>query len=168
MWMALSMGAPVACLGRACFTKTARSRPRHHEARRDGRHTPALAKGRWRFAHDGVERPAERAQTGEADIEAKVRHAAIGRAQKEHRPLDAAPLQVTVRRFAECRAEGAAEVRLGHFRKPREVRDVEWPSEGAVHRVSSAEHPAIALFYSAHVILYYRGRVRTVVLPDPR
>jgi hypothetical protein len=53
-------------------------------------------------------------------------------------------------RFAECRAEGATEVRLGNFRNPREVRNVEWLSEGAVHRVSSAEHPAIALFYSAH------------------
>jgi hypothetical protein len=96
-----------------------------------------------------MERPAEGAQAGEADIEANIRHTAIGRPQEEHRPLDAASLQVTVRRFAECRAEGATEVRLGNFRNPREVQDVEWLSEGAVHRVSSAEHPAIALFYSA-------------------
>jgi len=53
-------------------------------------------------------------------------------------------------RFAECGAEGATEVRFGNLRNPREVRDVEWLSEGAVHRVSSAEHPTIALFYSAH------------------
>jgi hypothetical protein len=100
-----------------------------------------------------VERPAERAQAGEADFEADVGHAVVGCAQEEHRPFDAAALQVAMRRFAERRAERATEVRFGDFRNPREARDVEWLPKVAVHCVPRAEHPAIALFHdSSHPI----------------
>jgi hypothetical protein len=57
-----------------------------------------------------VERPAEGAEAAEADIEADIRHATIGRAEEEHRPFDAAPLQITLRRFTEGRAEGSIAV----------------------------------------------------------
>jgi hypothetical protein len=96
-----------------------------------------------------VERPAEGAQAGEADIEADVGHAAVGGTQEEHRPFDTAALQVAMRRFAERRMKRATEVRLGHLRNPREARDVEWLPKVAVHRVPSAEHPTIALFHDS-------------------
>jgi hypothetical protein len=48
----------------------------------------------------------------------------------------------------------------------REVRDVRWLSEGAVHRGSSAEHPAIARFYSAHRVLSRRVRPVTALLAN--
>jgi hypothetical protein len=100
-----------------------------------------------------VERPAEGAQACEADFEADVGHAMVGCAQEEHRPFDAAALQVAMGRFAERRPEGATEVRLGNLRNPREARDVERLPKVAVHCVPRAEHPAIALFHdSSHPI----------------
>jgi hypothetical protein len=48
-------------------------------------------------------------------------------------------------------------MRLGHLRDPREMRDVQRLREGAIHRVSRAEHPAIALFYFGHRVLCYRA-----------
>jgi hypothetical protein len=44
-------------------------------------------------------------------------------------------------------------MRLGHLRDPREMRDIQRLREGAIHGVSRAEHPAIALFYFGHRVL---------------
>ena len=55
-----------------------------------------------------MEGAAERAEAVEADVEADIGDAAIGRSQQEHRALDAPALQVAVRRLA----EGVAEVRI--------------------------------------------------------
>src|ERR1051326_8143481 len=56
------------------------------------------------------ESPAERPEARKRDIEADVGHAAIGFAEKEHRSLDAAPLEVAVRCLAENVTKTAAEV----------------------------------------------------------
>ena len=65
-----------------------------------------------RLADDVAERPAERPQAGEPDVEADVGHAAVGLAQQEHRPLDPPALQIAVRRLAERGAKRPDEVRL--------------------------------------------------------
>jgi hypothetical protein len=109
-----------------------------------------------------VERPAEGAQAGEADIEANVGHAAVAGTKEEHRPFDAAALQVAMRRFAERRVKRTTEVRLGNLRSPREARDVEWLPKVAVHRVPSAEHPAIALFHDSS----HRSNLATELLQE--
>src|SRR5918995_3649137 len=95
------------------FSETARSRPGLHEAGRDGsevRRSPPIGR-RW-LADDVGEGPAERAQAREAHVEADLGHAAVGLPEQEHRPLDPAALQVTMRRLAEGGAKGPDEVRL--------------------------------------------------------
>jgi hypothetical protein len=71
------------------------------------------AVGRRRHAQDLAERPAERAEAREADVEADLRDAAVGLAQEERRALDPAALQVAVRRLAEDGAELAREMGAG-------------------------------------------------------
>src|SRR3954453_14549131 len=113
MLIALNMPAtltPIAPLG---FSETARSRPGHREARRDELGVAARAVGGRGLADDLAERPAERAQAREADVEADLGDAAIGLPQQRHRPLDAAALQVAVRGLAEGGAESTDEVGLG-------------------------------------------------------
>ena len=80
------------------------------------------------------------------DVKADVAYAALGLTQKEHRPLDAAPLEVAVRRLAEGGPEGPDEVRLGDVGDLRKGRDVERPRVVAVHGVARAKHPAVGLF----------------------
>jgi hypothetical protein len=105
-----------------------------------------------------VEGPAERAQTAETDVEADVGDRTVSRAKQEHRPLDTPPLQIAVRRLAKCRAEGADEVRFGHFGDVREAWDAERFGKRAVHRVTCAQHPAIALFdRSGHPLTLHAG-----------
>src|SRR5690348_12309737 len=108
----LNMAATLNALSRPGFSETARSRPGHREARRHRQRGPVAAVLARRHAHDRTERAAERAEAGEAHVEADLGDARVGRAQQEHRALDAPPLQVAVRRLAERRAEGADEVRL--------------------------------------------------------
>src|SRR3954451_14050871 len=111
------MGATLIEHLHARFSKTARSRPGHREAVRNGLRLGARAVRARRLADDLAEGPAERAEAAEADVEADVGDAAIGLDEQEHRPLDAPALEVAVRRLAEGGAEGADEVRL------RDVRD---------------------------------------------
>src|SRR5712692_3374638 len=107
------------------FSKTARSCPGHREASRNGHDRSALAVGGWRLADDVAEAPAEGAETDEADVEADVRHATVGRAQQEHGALDSAALKVPVRRLAKGRAKGSDEVRLRDVRDASQVGDIE-------------------------------------------
>src|SRR5262249_36520606 len=144
-WLLSIHEATLAWLRRERFSKTARSRPGHQEAGRHGRHAAAPPESGRRFAHDGLERPAEGSQAVEPDVEADVRDAATRRAEEEHRALDAPPLEVPVWRLAERRAKRADEVRVGHSRDPREARDTERLRKRAVHRVSRAQHPTVAL-----------------------
>src|SRR5207253_11502258 len=127
--------------------KSAWSAPGHGEARRNDPGYAAAAIDAWRFAHDLAERSTERAQAGEADIEADVGHAAGRLAQQEHRALDTAALQVAVRGLPERRVERADEVRLGYDRDPRQRGNVERLGVGAVHRVAGAKHPPIAVLH---------------------
>src|SRR5436190_13574305 len=131
------------------FSKTARSRPGHREAARRRLGAGALAVLARRLPDDRPERPAERAEAREADVEGHVGHAPIGLAQQEHRALDAAALEVAVRRLAEGRAEGADEMRLRHVRELRERRDVERLRVAAIHGVARAEHAPVALLDGA-------------------
>src|SRR5262245_60057992 len=103
------------------FSKTARSRPRLHEARRDGlevRGPPSV--GARRLTHDGGEGPTERPQTREADVEADLGDTAVGLPQHEHRPLNPTALQVPMRRLAEGCAKDPYEVCLGDICDPRQ------------------------------------------------
>src|SRR5215207_2374133 len=138
----LSMWATLIDAARARFSETARSRPGPREAVGDRGDVGAPAIRRRRLAHDRAERPAEGPEAGEADVEADLRHAAVGLAQQEHRALDAAALQVTVRGLAERRPERPDEVRLGDVRDPRQAGDVERLRVGAIHRVAGAKQPA--------------------------
>src|SRR5690242_8575735 len=119
------------------------SRPRHREARRYGDGLAAGAELARRLAHDLAERPAERAEAVEADVERDLGHAAVGLAQQEHRALDAAALQIAVRRLAEGRLEGADEVGLRGVRHARERGDVQRLRVLAVHRVARPQHAAV-------------------------
>src|SRR5438445_9330676 len=136
-------------VSRPVFSKTARSCPGHGEARRDGLDRSALAVDGWRFADDLLKAAAEGAQAVEADVEADVRHAAVGRAQQEHRPLDPAALKVAVRSLAEGRAKGSDEMRLRGVRDLRQSRDVEWLGVGTIHGITGAQHPSIRLLRGA-------------------
>src|SRR4051794_35583688 len=147
--MDLSMAATLAGARAVRFSETARPRPCHREAgrrRTDGR-TPAIR--RRRLVEDRPERPAERPEAGEPDLEADVAHRAIRLAQQEHRALDPPALEVAVRRLAERRPERPDEVRLRDVGEPRERRDVEWLRVRAVHRVPRPEHPAVSLLDGA-------------------
>src|SRR3712207_2059421 len=119
--MRASLSPPVS----ARFSKTARSGPGLGEA---GRYRPevlgAPAIGGRRIADDRRKGAAERAEAGEADVEADLGDAAVGLAQKEHRALHPAPLEVPVRGLAEGRTKDADEVRLGDVRDLRQRRDV--------------------------------------------
>jgi hypothetical protein len=88
--------------------------------------------------HDREERAGERAEAGEADVQADVGHAAVGLAQKEHGAFEPAALQVAVRRLAEGGAERANEVGLGGARDSGQGRHVEGLGVGAVDRVAGA------------------------------
>src|SRR3954447_3110275 len=145
----LNMGATLDAPLRLRFSETARSRPGHREARgnRRGRAGAAVLAGR--DADDRGEGAAERPEAGEADVEADVRDAVVGRAQQEHRPLDAAALEVAVRRLAERRSERADEVRLADVGDPRERGDVEGLRVRAVHRVAGAQQAAVLLLDGA-------------------
>src|SRR5467141_4097250 len=110
-------------VARPVFSKTARSRPGHGEAVWDGFDRPALTVRRRRLANDVAKAPAEGAQAVEANVEADVRHAAVGHPQEEHRPLDPAALKVAVRRLGEGRAKGSDEMRLRDVRELGEGRD---------------------------------------------
>src|SRR3954452_5939556 len=83
---------------------------RHLEAVGCDHRPVAFAVVRRRLADDLAERPAERPQAREADIETDVGDAPIRLAEQEHRPLDPAPLEVAVRRLAEHPPEAATEV----------------------------------------------------------
>src|SRR4051812_22393531 len=148
--MALNMDATLTVRGALVFSETARSRDAHRKAVGHGlgraRREPVLA---GRLPHDRLEGPAERAEAREADVEADLGHAALGLTEQEHGALDAAALQVAVRRLAERRAERADEVRLGDERDPRERSDVERLRVRAVHRVAGAKQPAVGLLGSA-------------------
>src|ERR1700680_1903234 len=132
----------VACPG---FSKTARSHPAHREASRHSHHASALAIRDRRLADDVAEGAAEGAQAVEADVEANVSDASLGLAQQEHRALDAAALQVAVRRLAERRAKGSDEVRFRHVGDAREHGDVERIRVGTVHRIAGAKHSTVDL-----------------------
>lgn len=86
-------------------------------------------------------------QAVEADIEADVRDTAPGRAQEEHRALDAPPLQIAMRRFAERRPERPDEMRLGHFGNPRQPWDAERLRKSTVHGIPGPEQPPITRLY---------------------
>src|SRR5437660_11943620 len=104
MLMWLSMRANLEACAPVRFSKTARSRPRHPKAGRDRVGIGTVAILRRGLADDLPERPAERAEAHEAHVEADLGDAAIGLPQHEHRPLDAAPLEIAVRGLAERRA----------------------------------------------------------------
>src|SRR4051794_19730670 len=95
----LIMGSKLRADARPRFSETARSRPAHREAGRDGHGLAARAELRRRLADDLPERAAERAEAEEADVDAYLGHAALGLAQQEHRALDAPALQVAMRRL---------------------------------------------------------------------
>src|SRR5262245_8871244 len=134
------------------FSKTARSRPRLREA---GGHRAQicrpLAVRRRRLADDLVKRAAERAEAGEADVQADVAHAALGLAQHEHRTLHPPALEITMGCLTEGGAKGPDEVRLGDVGDPRERLDVERLREVAVHCIARSQHAAVGLLNgSAH------------------
>src|SRR5438552_5871180 len=126
-----------------------RARPRHRPARRHeqggalaGEARPVL---RGRLADYRAKRATERTQAVEADVEADLGDRTRGLTQELHRTLDAAALQVAVRRLAEGGAELAAEVRRGYVRDARERLHVERRGEGAVDRVARAEHATVTV-----------------------
>src|SRR5207247_4836812 len=111
----------------------------------------SLAIARRRLADDLAERPAEGPQAHEADVEADVGDAAVGFAEEEHRALDPPPLQVSVRRLSEHRAEAADEVRLGDIGHRGHGADVERLGVGAVDGVVGAmAAPVQILDFPAH------------------
>src|SRR5262249_35322458 len=96
-----------------------------------------------------AERAAKGAWAFEADLEADIRCAEVGLPQQEHRTLDTAALEVTMRRFAERGPEDAREVRLRHMSDAGQGGDVQRLRVGTVHRIACSEHAAIGLFCSA-------------------
>src|SRR5947207_15676375 len=145
----LSMAPTLADARPLRFSKTARSRPRHREAVRDGLYVGSSAVDRRRLADDGPEGPAERPEAGEADVQADLRDTPVGLPQEEHRPLDAATLQVAMRGLSESGAKGPDEVRLGDVGDLRERGDVERLRVAPVHRVARPEHAAVGLLDGA-------------------
>src|SRR5579864_9453463 len=127
------------------FSETARSRPGHGEARRNGDDLSAPPVCARRLADDEVERLAEGAEACEADVEADVGDASIGAAEQVERSLDASALQVAMRGLAECRAKCPDEMGFGHARHARERGNVERAAVGEVHGVARAEQPPIRL-----------------------
>src|SRR2546425_1704291 len=141
-------------VSRPGFSKTARSRPGHGEAVRDGHDGPALPLFARRFADDLLKTPAERAQAGESDVQADLCHVTVRRTQQIHGALDAAALEIAMGRLAEGRAEGPDEVRLRNMRDAGERGNGERLRVGAVHRVTGAQHSAVELLYPpAHPVI---------------
>src|SRR4051794_4899877 len=105
MLMLLSMRPTLDARAPVRFSKTARSRPRHSEARRSAICLGFVAVVRRRLADDLPERPAERSEAQEPNVEADLGDAVVGLPQHEHRPLNPSPLQVPVRCLAERRAK---------------------------------------------------------------
>src|SRR6188508_428226 len=148
--MAFNMSLTLLIAWRGRFSKTAGSHPGHPEARGyRGDDSSAATVCRRRLSDDGAERPAERTQAGEADVDADTGDREVGRAQQIHRALDAAPLQVTVRRLAERRSKRADEVRFRGAGKTRQGGHVERFAVGTVHRVPGTEQSAIRLLRDA-------------------
>src|SRR3954451_19736315 len=112
------MDVTVDTAGRNRFSKTALlargSRPGHRPARRHAQCRPTARESRAvcarRLTNDIPERATEGAKAVEADVEADLGHGTIRLSQQLHRPLDAAALEVTVRRLAERVTELAAEM----------------------------------------------------------
>src|ERR1700730_10152488 len=90
-----------------------------------------------------------RVQAVEAYVEAEVGHAAIGRTQQEHCPLDSAALKIAVRCLTERRAKRSDEVRLRDIGDLRKGGYVEWLGIGAVHCIAGAQHPAVGFLDGA-------------------
>src|SRR4051795_8487268 len=147
-WVMFSMAVTLVAPCTVGFSETAGSRPGHREAVRDVVGDAAVAVAGGRLADDGAEGAAERPEAGEADVEADVGHAAVGLHEQEHRALDPPALQVAMRRLAERGSEGADEMRLGDVGDAREGGDVEGTRIAAVHRVASAQQPAVGVFDS--------------------
>src|SRR5688500_3546405 len=74
--------------------------PRGDEARRHRDWRVLGAELGGREPDDVAERPAERAEAGEADVPRDIGDRPVGLAEQSHRPLDAATLEVVVRRLA--------------------------------------------------------------------
>src|ERR1700750_2973519 len=100
--MAFNMPATLRAAALRGFSESARwAVQRRRHARGDAQRRGPRAVFARRAAHDGAERPAERAEAREPDVEADLRDGAVGLAQERHRPFDPAPLQVAVRGLAE-------------------------------------------------------------------
>src|ERR1700686_1268912 len=99
-------------VSRLGFSKTAGSCPGHREAVRNGHDRAALPVRCRRLADDCLKSTAQGAQAVEADVEADVGHAAIGRPQQEHCPLNATALEIAVWRLTEGPAKRAGEMWL--------------------------------------------------------
>src|ERR1700704_3360521 len=82
------------------FSKTARSRPGHHEAGWNRLHGAPLQVHPRSLAHDIAEVPAECASAGKSNIQATAGDPSVGRAYQEHGPLDPPSLEIPVWRFA--------------------------------------------------------------------
>src|SRR5262249_2908878 len=95
-----------------CGHGGARPGPRHGETGRDNLGSCSTAVLTWRLADDVAKGTTERAQAGEAHVQTDVGHAAVRFAEQEHGALDAATLQVAMRRLAERLFERADEVGL--------------------------------------------------------
>src|SRR6266576_3723567 len=102
-WTALeAMQGPVRAPG---FSKTARSGPGHGEASWDCQRARVEAVRDRCLVDDFMKGPAESAEAREPDVEADVRHAAVGFAQQEHRALDPPALKISMRSLVKGRAE---------------------------------------------------------------
>src|SRR5438477_5443737 len=155
----------LAVAGRGLLQKCsvlARPHPCHGEAgRRANRLTASAVVGRI-HAHDVAEGAAERAQAPKANVEADVRDAAPSLAEQEHRPLDAPALKVSMRRFAEGRAEGSDVVSMGDAGHPGQRRYVQRLGVGTVDRVAGPQHPAVQLLESpGHETILAHGYLTT-------
>src|SRR5437868_2920648 len=92
------------------FSKTARSGPRHGEARRHRSGLGSIAILARRSADDLAKCSAEGAKTAETNVQTDIGHAAVCFAQEKHRAFDSSPLQIAMRRFAKGRPKGTDKV----------------------------------------------------------
>jgi hypothetical protein len=98
-----------------------------------------------RLADNVAEGPAERAQAGEANVEANVGDASVGLAQQEHRSLDPAPLQIVMRRFAKDGAETTAEMSRRNVRDGGHGRHIERFGVGPIHGVAGPQQSPVEI-----------------------